>query len=109
MDFNTLSPAAIVVELGQRLKQARLNADITQSDIATTVGVSRKSIINAEKGSAKLEVLIAILQALDLASNIDNLLPEQPISPLLLAKLSGKERQRSSGTSNQTKKDDQTW
>lgn len=109
MDFNTLSPAAIVVELGQRLKQARLNADITQSDIAARVGVSRKSIINAEKGSAKLEVLIAILQALDLASNIDNLLPEQPISPLLLAKLAGKERQRSSGTSKQTKKDDQTW
>jgi DNA-binding XRE family transcriptional regulator len=109
MNFKSQSSAAIAAVLGQRLKQARLNIDITQSDVADSAGVSRKAVINAEKGQVKLEVLIAILKALDLTNNIDSLIPEQPISPLQLAKLSGKKRHRSSGTPRKKNKVDQTW
>ena len=97
MELNTLSPAAIAEELGERLKQARLNINMTQSEIGDIAGLSRKVIINAEKGMVKLEPLIAIMIALGLTDNIDRFLPTQPISPLQLAKLSGKKRQRSSG------------
>ena len=97
MDYRLESPAAIAETLGQRLKQARLNRDLTQIEVAERAGVSRKAVLNAEKGKAQLEVLVAILQALDLTTQLDNLLPPQPPSPIQLAKLQGKQRQRASG------------
>ena len=97
MDHSQKSPAAIAEALGQRLKQARLNRDLTQIEVAERAGVSRKAVLNAEKGKAQLEVLVAILQALDLTTQLDSFLPPQPPSPIQLAKLQGKQRQRASG------------
>src|SRR5690606_15257675 len=91
------SPAAITEELGERLKQARLNADLTQSEVARLAGVSRKVVLHAEKGKSQLEAFIAILSALNLTGHFDKFLPKQPISPIQLAKLQGKNRQRASG------------
>ena len=109
MKLNTQSPAAVAAELGERLKQARLNINMTQSDVAQIAGITRKVVINAEKGIGKLEALVAILMALDLTDNIDSFLPEQPISPLQLAKLSGKKRHRSSGKPRAKNEGSQTW
>ncbi|MFV8784322.1 helix-turn-helix transcriptional regulator [Microbulbifer sp. SA54] len=101
MDYTSKSPASIAETLGQRLKQARLNLDLTQLEVAERAGVSRKAVLNAEKGKAQLEVLVAILQALDLTAQLDNFLPPQPPSPVQLAKLQGKQRQRASGQRGQ--------
>jgi DNA-binding XRE family transcriptional regulator len=92
------SPAAIAEELGRRLKQARLNANLTQTEVAERAGVSRKIIISAEKGVVQLESLLAIMIALDLVRQLDNFLPKQDISPIQLAKLQGKQRQRATGS-----------
>ncbi len=97
MDIENSSPSAIAEELGRRLKQARLNNNLTQSDIADQAGISRKSVINAEKGKAQLEVFVAILAALKLTAQLTNFLPEQGISPVQLSKLHRKKRQRASG------------
>ena len=97
MDYTSKSPAAIAELLGQRLKQARLNRDLTQLEVAERAGVGRKAVLNAEKGKAQLEVLIAILQVLELTAQLDHFLPPQPPSPIQLAKLQGKRRQRASG------------
>ncbi|WP_159567378.1 helix-turn-helix domain-containing protein [Budvicia diplopodorum] len=91
------SPAAIAEEVGERLKQARLNANLTQIEVANLSGVSRKVVMGAEKGKVQLEYLVAIMMALNLADNIDKFLPKQDISPLQLAKLQAKKRQRASG------------
>ena len=109
MELNTQSPAAVAAELGERLKQARLNIYMTQSDVGDIAGLTRKVVINAEKGNVKLEVLVAILMALGLTDSLNQFLPEQPISPLQLAKLSGKKRQRSSGRAHDTSKDEAKW
>jgi putative transcriptional regulator len=85
-------------ELGQRLKQARLNTDMTQVEVAELTGLSRKAIINAEKGKVPLETFITILSALDLDHHLNSFLPPQRISPLQLSKLQGKQRQRASGS-----------
>ncbi|MAS26261.1 MAG: transcriptional regulator, partial [Oceanospirillaceae bacterium] len=45
-----MSPQAVCGELGERLKQARLNRDLTQSEVADMAGISRKLVLNAEKG-----------------------------------------------------------
>jgi putative transcriptional regulator len=97
MIFSSRSPAALSEALGERLKQARLNADLTQADVARLAGVSRKVVLNAEKGQCQLEAFVAIMAALNLTQNLDRFLPPQPISPIQLAKLKGKQRQRASG------------
>ncbi len=96
MNLNNMSHAAISLELGQRLKRARLNGDITQAELAKRTGVNRRTILNAEKGSVQLENFIAILVALGLTDQLNMFLPDQQLSPLQLAKLKGRERKRAS-------------
>ncbi|HDY84907.1 MAG TPA: XRE family transcriptional regulator, partial [Methylophaga sp.] len=38
------SVATLTEELGERLKQARLNQDLTQAELAKRVGVTRKMV-----------------------------------------------------------------
>lgn len=49
---NKISAIALAEQLGERLKQARLNQNLTQSEVAEFAGVARKTVINAEKGKA---------------------------------------------------------
>lgn len=103
------SATAIAETLGQRLKQARLNHDRTQQELAEHIGVSRKTIVNAEKGKAQLEVFVAIMAALGLTQQLDLFLPEQPVSPIQLAKLQGKKRQRAVAHKKPQKHGDAEW
>ncbi|MCP4980609.1 MAG: helix-turn-helix transcriptional regulator [Gammaproteobacteria bacterium] len=109
--MNTLdeTPIAIAEELGERLKQARLNADMTQVEVAEQAGISRKAVINAEKGKAQLETLIAIMAALRLTDQLNNFLPVQEISPIQLAKLQGRKRQRASGQKSSPTHEPYEW
>lgn len=99
MRLNTATPHAIATELGDRIKIARLNADLTQKELAEKAGVSLKAITNSEKGTSTLESFIAILVALELTEQLNSFIPKQEISPVQLAKLQGKERKRATGTS----------
>lgn len=98
MVFEKMSPIAIAEQLGERLKQARLNADLTQAELASRTGLNRRTILNAEKGNVQLKNLVAILASLEMVEQINMFLPVQEISPLQLAKLKGKQRQRASRT-----------
>jgi len=103
------TPAAIAAEIGERLKRARLNRDMTQSKVAERAGVSRLAVLNAEKGNVRLKVLIAILSALDLAGELDLFLPGQEVSPVQLARLRGKVRQRASGQRGNRVEEPPAW
>ena len=46
---NDLTATALAEEIGDRLKQARLNRDLTQSEVAKLAGIARKTVLNAEK------------------------------------------------------------
>lgn len=107
--MSTTTALALAEEIGERLKQARLNRDLTQSEVATLAGVARKTVLNAEKGKVQLEVFIALLMALDLTEQLDLFLPKQQISPLQLAKLQGKQRQRASGQRRNTNEEQTSW
>jgi len=97
MVFYSKSPSAVTEMLGGRLKLARLNADLTQKEVADRAGLSRKLVLNAEKGKAQLETFVAIMMALNLEKQLDTFLPPPMLSPIQLAKLQGKQRQRASG------------
>ncbi|WP_394179212.1 helix-turn-helix transcriptional regulator [Marinomonas posidonica] len=107
--MSTTTALALAEEIGERLKQARLNRNLTQSEVATLAGVARKTVLNAEKGKVQLEVFIALLMALDLTEQLDLFLPKQQISPLQLAKLQGKQRQRASGQRRNTNEEQTSW
>ncbi len=112
MVFERMSPIAIAEQLGERLKQARLNADLTQAELASRTGLNRRTILNAEKGNVQLKNLVAILVNLGMVEQINMFLPVQEISPLQLAKLKGKKRQRASRTQKnklQIKEDTSLW
>jgi putative transcriptional regulator len=100
MELESMSPAAIAEELGNRLKQARLNADLTQAEVALRAGLNRRTILNAEKGKVQLENLVAILVSMNMAGQLNMFLPAQEISPIQLAKFKGQERQRASKSKN---------
>ena len=109
MDVGEKTPIAIAEELGERLKQARLNRDMTQLEVAERAGVSRKAVLNAEKGIARLEILVAIMAVLDLTRQLDLFLPPQDVSPIQLARLKGKARQRASGRRKARIEDPMEW
>jgi putative transcriptional regulator len=117
MGFDGMSPAAIATLLGQRIKQARLNENLTQMDLAKKAGVSRTAITYVEQGKSTLETIIAVLMALGLTEQLDLFVPEPSISPIQFSKLQGKQRQRASSKSNDdyqlkddtSEKDDSAW
>ena len=104
MYFNSITPHAIATELGDRIKVARLNADLTQKELAEKSGISIKAVTNSEKGKSTLESIIAILVALEMTEQLNSFIPKQEISPVQLAKLQGKERKRATGTHKTTNK-----
>lgn len=112
MNFKDMTPIAIAEELGNRLKQARLNADLTQAEVASRAGLNRRTILNAEKGKIQLENLVAILVSMKMTDQLNMFLPVQEISPIQLAKLKGQKRQRASRSKKikaQIKKDKSSW
>lgn len=108
--IDDMSPTAIARMLGERLKQARLNANLSQSALAEKVGLSIKGVINAEKGKSQMETVIAILLGLNMTQQLDLFIPKPEISPIQLAKLQGKQRQRASGkTTPKTNEETPSW
>jgi len=95
MDWYEMSNPAVMQLIGQRIKEIRLRKNMTQQEIATRAGISALSVVNLEKGKyVSLSILIPILRELRHLDKFDFLLPEPPVSPILLKKLQGKKRQR---------------
>lgn len=108
--MNKKSPKQVAEELGERLKRARLNRNMTQIEVAQYAGISRNAVAGAEHGRVQLETFVAILRALNLLDQLNSFLPAQPLSPIQLAKLHGKVRQRASGLDGVEKKiKDSEW
>ena len=97
MQLKDLSVPAICSILGDRLKKARLNKNLTQTQLAESTGLSKKKIIAAESGNARLDTIVAILAVLNQYEAINSFIPDAPYSPIQLMKLKGKRRQRASG------------
>ncbi len=100
MSFENLTAHAIAAELGDRIKTARLNVNLTQKALAKKAGVSLKAVTNGEKGKSTLESMIAILIALELTEQLNLFIPKPEISPIQLMKLQGKKRKRATSLSN---------
>ncbi len=97
MSIYGMSDRAILREIGTRLKRKRLDKNVSQQKLAELAGLNRTTLIEIEQGNPfGMLTFIQILRALDALEELDSLLPEPGISPLQLAKMKGKARQRAS-------------
>lgn len=106
MDFYTLSDKGIEEELGRRIKALRLRKNITQKELAEATTLSLNTIKSLESGRGKLASLIAVLRELGVLDQLDSFIPDTSISPIQLAKMQGKVRERASGERRQTSQHD---
>lgn len=84
------SNAEIVQELGEQFRDYRLNAKLTQQEVADKIGVSLITIRNFETGKAKnitLNNLLSLLRIVGRLDAVNELLPPIPISPYILSKI----------------------
>lgn len=110
MDFYTLSDKGIEQEFGHRIKSLRLQKNITQKELAEATILSLNTIKSLESGRGKLSTLIAVLRELGVLDQLGNFIPEISISPMQLAKMQGKVRERASGERLKEKtKDEREW
>lgn len=95
MDWNSMSNAAIIEEIGRRIKGYRLKKRYTQQDLAEHAGVSIFTIAKIEKGQpVSIAMIISVLRVLRLIDNLGMLFPEIGISPVEMIKLKGKTPKR---------------
>lgn len=93
--WNEMSNPAVLLKIGQRIKETRIRQRITQEELATASGVSPLTVANIEKGkSVSLLLFISVLRSLGLLENLEQLVPEIRISPIELKKMQGKKRYR---------------
>ena len=90
-----LTDSAVLQEIGARLSRQRIEAGLTQADLAAQAGLSKRTLERIEAGhGAELVSLIRVLRALRLADGLDRAVAELPPSPMALLKLRGKQRRR---------------
>ena len=88
-DFYEYSVPEIVRLLGQRFKEYRLRANMTQKEVAEQSGITITTIHKFESGRAtnvSLGTFLQLLKAIEQIDAIDGLLPELPESPYLYEK-----------------------
>ena len=97
MSIYGMSDRAILREIGRRLKRKRLEKNLSQQKLAELSGLNRTTIGEVERGSSfGILTLVQVLRALGALEELDSFLPDPGLSPLQLAKMKGKERQRAS-------------
>jgi transcriptional regulator with XRE-family HTH domain len=97
---NQTTDEAILGELGTRLAQARLERNLTQAQLATQAGISKRTLERMESGATatQMSAFIRACRVLGLLENLELLLPEPGPSPIAQLKLGGRKRRRASGT-----------
>jgi putative transcriptional regulator len=74
---------AVLRELGQRLATHRLGRHMTQDQLASDAGVSKRTLVRLEQGeSVQLTNLVRVLRALGLLHELESLVPPPLASPI---------------------------
>ena len=83
-----LSNPQIEKELGKRLKDHRLDQNLTQKQVAFRSGLSRRTITAIENGEGStLTTLITLLRALHALDTLESFLPDPGISPIAMTSM----------------------
>ena len=99
MEMSDFDDQGILEQIGRRLRRERLNANLTQQELAHQVGLALKTVSNAEDGrNVSLETLIRMLRGLGRLDALDAMLADPALSPIERAARRGQVRQRATGS-----------
>jgi transcriptional regulator with XRE-family HTH domain len=93
----TNTDTGILIQIGHFVKEMRISQNKTQQHIADACGINRSTYIQIEngKGSSMLH-FVQVLRALNALHLLNVFETQTQISPIALAKLQQKKRQRAS-------------
>jgi transcriptional regulator with XRE-family HTH domain len=92
---NLLTDAAVFQEIGSRIKRKRVDASLTQAQLAEQAGIAKRTVERLESGNSTDSLaLVRVLRALKIVDNLESMLPDTPQSPITLLKTHGRERTR---------------
>jgi len=90
-----LTDMAVLHEIGGRLERRRIDAGLTQAQLAEEAGISKRTVERIEAGhSTDFVMLLRVLRVLKLLEALDQSVPDLPQSPLMLLKGRGRARKR---------------
>jgi transcriptional regulator with XRE-family HTH domain len=90
-----LTDKAVLQEIGDRLERRRIDAGLTQAQLAEEAGISKRTVERIEAAhSTDFVMLLRVLRVLKLLEALDQLVPDLPQSPLVLLKGRGRARKR---------------
>ena len=87
----------IIVELGRRFKEYRLTYRLTQKEAAEKAGVSLITLRQFENGKAyniNIGFVLALLRVVDCLEQMDDLMPEIPVSAYTMERIMNKKPKR---------------
>jgi transcriptional regulator with XRE-family HTH domain len=90
-----LTDIAILHEIGARIERRRIDAELTQAQLAEEAGISKRTVERIGAGhSTDFVMLLRVLRVLKLFEALDQLVPDLPQSPLVLLKSRGRAPKR---------------
>ncbi|WP_285059139.1 helix-turn-helix domain-containing protein [Pedobacter ginsengisoli] len=108
--INANSDVSILKQIGEFIKEKRIEQNIKQDELASGAVISRSTLSLIERGeSISLINLIKILRMLDALYVLERFKIEPQISPMLLAKEEQKKRKRAFRTKGHPEEDELGW
>jgi len=99
--FRNQTNSELMIEIGRRLRDYRLQQNLAVADVAERAGINRNTVLNAEVGrNPRLETVLRLLRVYGRVESIDAFLPKPTLSPLQVVKNKGKLRRRARKSSD---------
>lgn len=112
MDLYIQTNAAIMRQIGSKLKELRIEKKMKQKELADAAGVSVFTISSIENGkTTSLLTVIQLLRALEHLDYLDSFFQEESISPVAYAKLmkNNKKKERVKSSTSIINSKDSEW
>jgi transcriptional regulator with XRE-family HTH domain len=106
----SMTDKALLALIGNFIKETRLRKNKTQQQVASEAGIYRTTLVQIEKGAGgNMQSFVQIMRAIEQLQLFSFFEVSQQLSPLQLAKLNIKKRQRAIGTKSENAKPKSDW
>lgn len=97
INYDVLLNTEILLDLGKKLRQQRLNFNLSAKELSKQSGLSLRTLSAFERGETNISIvnLIELLRVLKLLNRLQQLIPELPlVSPLEIMQMEKKRKKR---------------